>query len=76
MGGHHLGKVMPDGHIMTLAGHLAGHVDGAGRVFEDGKHVGTVHGDGVVYDLEGKRLGHADAPHAEFGGAAMLVLIR
>jgi hypothetical protein len=76
LNGHHLGKVTSDGHILSLSGQLAGHVDGSGKVFEQGKHVGSVHGDGSIYDINGHRLGHSDPPHVEFGGAAMLVLIR
>jgi hypothetical protein len=76
MSGQHLGKVTPDGHVYSLSGHIAGNIDGSGRVFEAGKHIGVVHSDGVIYDLDGKRLGHAEPPHAEFGGAALLLLIR
>jgi hypothetical protein len=76
LNGHHLGKITPDGHIMDLSGQLAGHIDGSGRVYEQGKNVGIVHSDGSIFDLNGHRLGHSDPPHVEFGGAAMLVLIR
>jgi len=73
---HHLGKVASDGHVLTVSGNMVGHLDGSGRVFEDSRHVGTVRGDGSIVDLNGHRLGHADPPHAEFGGAALLLLIR
>ena len=76
MNGHHLGKITSDGHVMTFSGQLAGHIDGSGRIFEHDRQVGAVHSDGSIFDLNGHRLGHADPPHVEFGGAALILLIR
>ena len=65
-----------DGAVFDISGHKAGHVDGTGKVFDLQKHVGSVHSDGHVFDISGHGIGRTESPHIEFGGAALLLLIR